>query len=73
MVEFILTNRKIYTPMEVVDLFSEHVRPENLEILIKHIAHPELAESVFSFAEIDGDIVLNLGNGENMIKITKKP
>ena len=31
---FILTNYETYTDAEVVDLFSEHVKPENLEVLV---------------------------------------
>ena len=69
---FILTNYKNYTDIEVVDLFSEHVRHENLEILIKHLTYPKLSNYILSFTEIDEAIHFNLGNGEGLIKVLKK-
>jgi len=67
-----LTNRKTYTPTEVVDLFSEYVKPENISILVDHLSYPTLAKSIISFAEIDGDIHLNLGEKDSLLKIKRK-
>lgn len=66
---FILTNRKTYTPEEVIDIFSQYARPENMRILVDHLIYPELAESILSFIEIDGEMHFNLGNGGDLIKI----
>lgn len=70
--KFILTNYKHYTDIQVVNMFSEHVRPENVEILVNHLSYPELAECILSFTEIDGFIHFNLGNGEGLLKVTPK-
>ena len=69
---FILTNYETYTDAEVVDLFSEHIKPENLEVLVKHLTYPELAEHILSFTEIEGEVHFNLGNGEELIRVSKK-
>ena len=72
MQKFIKTKRKNYTTLEVVDLFSKHVRPENLEILVNHLTYPELSHYIVSFTEIDGDVCFNIGQGNELIKVTKK-
>ena len=69
---FILTKYKVHTDLEVVDLFSEHVKPENLEVLVKHLTYPELAEHILSFTEIDGEIHFNLCNGDGLIKVSQQ-
>lgn len=67
----VLTNRKCYTEKEVKEQFSEYVSPENMQTLIDHIAHPDLAHYVSSFAEIDGEIHVMINNEEGLIKIVK--
>jgi len=68
----VLTNRKCYTEKEVKEQFSEYVSPENMQVLIDHIVHPELACYVSSFAEIEGEIHVMLDDKEGLIKISRK-
>ncbi len=70
MERFVLTNRKCYTPEEIVNYFSEYVKPENVRILIDHIGHPDLAESIFSFTEQNGVLFLTLGDGSDPFAVT---
>jgi hypothetical protein len=64
MKKLILTNKKNYTPLEVVDLFSEYVSPHNVEILVDHLTYPELSLYVNSFTEMEGNLVLGLVGGD---------
>ena len=59
-----LTHNKNYTPIEVVDLFSQYVSPRNVEILVNHLTYPELSVCVDSFTEVEGDLLLGLVNGD---------
>jgi len=68
---FILTNNKCYTNMEVVDMFSEYVRPENLEMLVNHLTMKGVSEDIISFTELDDGIGFNIGCG-SLIKVSKK-
>lgn len=59
-----LTHNKNYTPLGVVDLFSQYVSPRNVEILVNHLTYPELSVYVDSFTEVEGDLLLGLVNGD---------
>lgn len=69
--KFILTHKKVYTPMEVVDLFSEYVLPSNLEALVDHLTCEDLAPNIISFSQINDIIYFNLGIGD-LLKVIKK-
>lgn len=69
--KFIRTERRIYTDIEVIDLFSSSVSTENIRVLIDHLCDEDLAPNIISFAEIKGKMYFNLGL-EELIKITKK-
>ena len=68
---FILTKYKVYTDLEVVNLFSEHVKPENLEVLVNHLTYSKLAKNILSFKEIEGEVYFTIGSGD-VIKVSKK-
>ena len=59
----VLTNNKVYTALEVVNLFSEYISPKNVEILVDHLTYADLSEVVESFTEQDGVLFLNVGDG----------
>lgn len=67
----IITNKKLYTPEEVVDEFSGYISHKNISLLIDHICVPELAECVISFTEQDGILFLNIGTGE-FVSVVKR-
>ncbi len=67
----IKTNKRNFTPTEIVDLFSGYVRPENLEILVAHLTYPELSECVIGFIEQDGDICFDVGDTA-LVRVRKK-
>jgi len=66
----ILTCNINYTPMQIIDNFSQFVKPSNISILIDHLTFPELSCSVAGFIEEDGDIFFKVA-GE-FIKCTAK-
>jgi hypothetical protein len=68
---FIQTNKKVYTPLEVIDLFSEYVTPNNLEALVDHLTAEELAPSIVSFLQLNNNIYFNIGVGD-LLKVIKK-
>jgi hypothetical protein len=68
---FIQTNKKVYTPLEVIDNFSHHVTPENVGVLVDHLTEPTLAPSIVSFLQINGNLYFNLGVGD-LLKVIKK-
>ncbi len=67
MKKFIQTDRKVYTDMEVIDLFSEYVTPDNLKILVEHLTDLELAPNIISFSQ-NNDIVFFNVELENLLK-----
>lgn len=69
--KFILTQRKVYTPMEVIDLFSEYVTADNVGILVDHLTEEDLAPNIISFSQINDIVYFNIGL-EELIKVTKK-
>ena len=69
---FILTNRKLYTKKKARKLFSEYLDENNLEILIDHICEKTLYEYVFSFTTQNNILLLNLGDGGDLIAVKKK-
>jgi len=68
--KLILTENTNFTPMEVVDNFSQFVSPVNVSILVDHLSVPELSEFIVGFIEDDGDILFKVAG--NYIKCTAK-
>lgn len=68
---FIQTNKKVYTPLEIIDNFSEYVSPSNLEALVDHLTNIDLAPNIISFSEINNNLYFNLGIGD-LLKVIKK-
>ena len=57
-----LTERKQYTPTEVIDYFSGKISNANIGILVDHLTM-DISGDVVSVTEQDGILFLNLGDG----------
>jgi len=71
MKKFIPTQQKVYTPLEVVDLFSKYVTADNVSILVDHLTEADLAPHIISFSQNNDIIFFNIGV-EELIKVTRK-
>jgi len=59
----ILTNFKVYSKEKAEETFKTSVTDENLKRLVVFICHPDLAPTIESFIEYDGDLILYHSDG----------
>jgi len=68
----ILTGNISYSPLEVIDYFSEFVLGENLNTLVFNLSSPEIAEQITSFKEENGELLFKVRGKYEMFVIIKK-
>lgn len=67
-----LTEKKVYTPEEVVDYFSGKISDKNMEVLVAHLCMEDLSHQVESVTEQNGVLFLNIGEGFFSIDYSEK-